>query len=114
MTDIIMAPEYSACEFHTITVTNTATTLDSLWQTATGTAFATLAAAKNKGYLSAWIHAEANVRFDPAGGTPTSTVGLVFSASTPVILENQYRMLSSMKLIREGAANVSVQVAIFY
>ena len=112
MTGIAFAPEFGSCQFKTITVTDTATTLAALWATAGGTALSTLAA--TKGYLHAIIFPEANVRYDPAGGTPTATVGLQFTASTTYTFENQNRMLQTMKLIREGGANVSVQVAIFY
>ena len=111
MTAIAIAPEFGACQFKQLTVSNSSVTLESLWVAASGTAFATLAAKTLR--LNAWIHAEGVVRFDPAGGTPTTTAGLRLLGGTDYILQNQFRMLTTMKVIREGGADVKLNVAIF-
>ncbi len=111
MTMIAIAPEFGLCEFNQITVSNSSVTFESLWVAAGGTAFADMA--KKTQRLNAWIHPESVVRFDPEGGTPTTTKGLRLLGGTDYILQNQFRMLTTMKVIREGGADVKVNVAIF-
>lgn len=111
MSGITTAPEFGLCEFNQITVSNSSVTFESLWVAAGGTAFATMAAKTQR--LNAIIEPEANVRFDPEGGTPTTTVGLRFLSGSDYVLQNQFRMLTTMKVIREGGADVKVNVAVF-
>ena len=106
-----LAAEFGAAEFNQITVSNSAVTLESLWVAAGGTAFDTIYAAQKR--LHAIIHPEANVRYDPEGGTPTASVGLRWLSDNDYIYENQYRILKTTKVIREGASDVKVNVAIF-
>lgn len=100
------APEYTSAEFNQITVTNTATTFDSLWQTAGGTALS-----QDGGKpITAMFDPEGEVRYDPEGGTPTSSVGMRMVADTLYTFENQAAMLTTMKMIAGGNTLVNVTV----